>query len=202
MFNKNINNHWALFRVLSYSFLIVGLIVSGLIFVFAYRQNNITALSLRDKLLEVDKNNGNVELALTELREFTYWHMNANLSGGASNIYPPIQLKYTYERLVATEKQHVINAQKQVTDDANAHCAIAVPQNGPGTNRIPCITQYIQDHPVKEQPIRDDLYKFDFASPRWSPDRAGWSLVITLIFGLLLASRLILDEWLKHSLAD
>lgn len=35
----------------------------------------------------------------------------------------------------------------------------------------------LADPTALPRPISEDLYKFDFVSPRWSPDLAGWSLV-------------------------
>ncbi len=150
--------------------------------------------------MQVDKANGDVETTLKELRGFTYAHMNANLAGGQNSIYPPIQLQYTYERLVQIEQARVATAQKDIMAQATSYCARAVPENGPGTNRIPCITQYIQGNSVKEQDIPDALYKFDFIAPVWSPDMAGWSLVLGLIFLLLGVVRFLLEKWLKHTL--
>jgi protein tyrosine phosphatase len=63
---------------------------------------------LRDKLLVVDQQDGDVELALRELREHIYSHMNSELGG--SNVQQPIQLKYRYERLVNAEKVRVTQA--------------------------------------------------------------------------------------------
>ncbi len=50
------------------------------------------------------------------------------------------------------------------------------------------------------QQIPDSLYKFDFVSPIWSPDVAGWSMLLSIVFGLLLASRLILEYWLGQNI--
>lgn len=202
MNKKKLHHLWTRIRPISYWYFLVLFIVSSIVFVFAYRQNNLRAIELREKLLEVDKQNGDVEASLNELREFIYSHMNADLTGGPNSIYPPIQLAYTYERLVQAEKGRVVNAQKAVNDQANAHCAAVVPENGPGTNRVPCITQYIQDHPVTEQSIPDDLYKFNFVAPIWSSDLAGWSLLASILFLFLFVVRLLLEKWLKYTLAD
>lgn len=200
MNKKKLHHLWTKIRPISYWYFLALFIASSLVFVFAYRQNNLEALKMRDTLLEVDRQNGDVETELKNLRGFIYSHMNADLAGGPNSIYPPIQLVHTYERLVQAEKDRVAAAQKEVNIQANAHCAVAVPENGPGTNRVPCITQYIQDHPVKEQSIPDDLYKFDFVSPVWSPDLAGWSLIAGILFLFLFVVRLSLEKWLKATL--
>lgn len=68
-------------------------IVASIVCVFALRANNLKALELRDNVVAVDKQNGDIEAALRELRTFVYGHMNTNLSSGPNAIKPPIQLK-------------------------------------------------------------------------------------------------------------
>jgi hypothetical protein len=192
--------HYFLVRLkrVKYSYLLAALLFSGLVFVLAYRQNNLTALHLREKLLEVDKSNGDTEAALRDLREYTYSHMNAELTGGANNIYPPIQLKFRYERLVQAEKARVAQANSKLYNEAQAYCERLMP-TGVSRNRVPCIEDYVTRHNGQvEQPIPDSLYKFNFVSPAWSPDLAGWSLVITVLLAVTLCSRWLLELWLKH----
>lgn len=184
-------------RPIRFWYFAILLVVSGVIAVFALRQNNLTALELRDKVLQTDKDGGDVEAALKELREYTYSHMNARLASD-NGIYPPIQLKYRYERLVAAEKQRVDAANDDIYNQAQASCEARFPQGLSGSNRIPCIQQYVDSHGgAKEQAIPDGLYKFDFVAPVWSPDLAGWSLVFTAFAFLLLVIRLLADWWLK-----
>jgi hypothetical protein len=202
MDKKKIHHVWTQIRPISYWYFFAAFLISGIVFVFAYRKNNLTALKLRDNLLQVDKQNGDVEAALKELRQFTYAHMNAGLSGGANNIYPPIQLKYRYERLVQAEKDRVSAENAKIYNEAQNTCEKLYPQGLSGRGRIPCIQQYVDSHGVKEQPIPDALYKFDFVSPVWSSDIAGWSLVVSLVFLLLFIVRFGLGKWLKHSLAE
>lgn len=187
-------------RPISYWYFVVLFVMSSGVAVYALRQNNLTALRLRDKVLEVDKNNGDVETALRELREYIYGHMNARLTSD-NGIYPPIQLKYRYERLQATEKQRVTNANAGLYNQAQVSCEARFPEGLSGRNRIPCIQEYIDSHGgVKEQAIPDALYKFDFLAPAWSPDLAGWSLVVAALALLLLVTRVLAQVWLRHQL--
>jgi hypothetical protein len=165
----------------------------GSLFVYTSRQNNLTAIRLRDKVLQVDKKNGDVEAALRELRSYTYAHMNSSLKGGQGSIYPPIQLKDRYDRLVAAEKARVEQANAQVTKGASAACA-------GNPTRLLCEQRYVVDHTQVAQPIPDALYKFDFVSPNWSPDVAGFSLLGSIIFLALFLIRFITERWLRHSL--
>ena len=174
--------------------------ICGFTAIYALRQNNLGAVRLRDHVLQVDKENGDVETALRELRTYTYSHMNSSLANSTS-AYPPIQLKYRYERLVAAEQARVDAANKNNTmyNDAQIYCEKTEPQSFLGAGRLGCIQRYIDSHPagtvVPANQIPDSLYKFDFASPVWSPDLAGWSLVLTGVFALLFVTRLGLEFW-------
>ena len=202
MNKRKLHHVFVKLRPISHWYFAVLFVFSGVLAVYGLRQNNLTALELRDKVLQTDKENGDVEAALQELREFTYGHMNANLAS-ETGIYPPIQLKYTYERLVAAEQTRVQSENRDLYSEAQAHCEATRPQGFSGSNRISCIQQYVDEHgtaSAKPQTIPDSLYKFDFVSPAWSPDLAGLSLVIATLTLLLLVVRLLARWWLKSQL--
>ncbi len=186
----------------NYVYLIIALVTASMTFIFSYRHNNVVALELRDHLLQVDKENGDIEASLKQLREFTYGHMNADLAGGQGSAYPPIQLKYRYERLVSTEKQRVEAANGQLYTAAQVYCERVMPSGRP-INRVPCIQDYITSHnPQVAVAIPDAQYKFDFVSPAWSPDLAGWSLLVSIVLGTVLLIRVGLEYWLRFSLRE
>ncbi len=203
MNKRKIHHFWTKIRAFSRWYFLVGFVIFGSVFVYAYRQNNFTAISLREKLLEVDRQNGDVETALRELRTYTYAHMNAELDSGDHAIYPPIQLKYRYERLVEAEHQRVASLNRDLYNQAQAFCEQKFPQGSSGT-RQPCIQEFIDSrggsNAVKPKPIPDSLYKFNFYSPLWSPDLAGWSLFAALVMLFLFVVRVVLDLWLKRTL--
>lgn len=201
MNKRRLHHYWRQFRGLSSWYLLGLTLLFALITLFALRQNNLTAIHLRDEVLKVDQQNGDTEAALRKLREYVYGHMNTDL-GSNSNVYPPIQLKYRYERLLAAQQDASKATNAQIYTDAQKHCEALLP-TGVSLNRVTCIQQYLDAHPLAAQaPIQDSLYKFDFASPRWSPDLAGWSLVLTIVFGLLFLFRLMLGLWVRHQLKD
>ncbi len=166
----------------------------------ALRHNNFTALYLRDQVNIADQNNADVEGALRTLRQYVYSHMNTDLASGPNAIKPPVQLKYRYDRLVATEKARVSAINATVYTEAQKTCEAQFPSGLSGRGRVPCIQDYVTKHGVSEQPIPEALYKFDFAPPFWSPDLAGWSLLLTALFGLLLITRISLEYWLSRYL--
>jgi len=199
MDKRHLHHLWTRIRLFSYWHFLAACIVCALIAVLALRQNNITALRLRDNVVKTDQENGDVEAALRKLRQYVYGHMNTNLATG-NGIYPPIQLKYRYERLVAAEKQRVSDENAKIYNNAQNYCEAQFPKGLSGSGRIPCIQQYIDSHGVKEQTIPDSLYKFDFVSPPWSPDLAGLSIVAAVVFGVLTIARFSLEYWFRHNL--
>lgn len=201
MDKRKLHHLWRTIRKVKYWYFLVAAVVFAALAVSALRHNNLRALELRDEVLKVDRENGDTEAALKKLREHIYAHMNTNLATNTS-VYPPIQLKYRYERLVAAEKARVEQSKSNVYNDAQVHCERTSPQSFYGAGRLPCIQAYIDSHPIpaqaQEQPIPDALYKFNFESPRWSFDLAGWSIILSGIFFMLFAIRLLLELWFQQ----
>lgn len=179
-------------------YFVVAIIITAGVAVYSLRQNNLNAIQLRDTVLQVDKDNGDVESALRDLRSYVYSHMNTKLSS-PNGAYPPVQLKYRYERLLAAQKAAQPDNANLATQ-AQAYCESQIP-TGRSLNRIECIQNYMTTNgAVSSKTIPDSLYKFDFASPAWSPDLAGWSIVLLVVLVLLALVRLASVLWLRHSL--
>lgn len=159
---------------------IVG-IVFLVIAVISLRHNYSTMVKLRTAVSVADEKGGDVNKALNNLRSYVYSHMNTNLSTGNASIKPPIQLKYTYERLSASAEQNAKVTNDKVMVDAENVCGAQHPGGGYNPNRVDCVQKYIGVNSVSANPVQDDLYKFDFVSPTWSPDLAGFSLLISII---------------------
>lgn len=184
MNKKSLHHLWTMLRPVKPWYFVVLAIISGLVCIFALRANNEHMISLRDAVYAADKNNGNVELALQNLRKYVYGHMNTDLAAGPNAVHPPIQLKYTYDRLVQTESQRVESTNATLYTDAQSYCQATIPNGFSGRYREACINQYVTTHGASVQSIPKNLYEFDFVSPKWSPDLAGWSLVLTVLFAL------------------
>jgi hypothetical protein len=169
-------------------------IAAAIISVFALRHNNQTMVDLRNDVYAADKNNGDVNTALNNLRRYVYGHMNTNLSSGNNNIKPPIQLKYTYQRLYDVQANKIQSANQQLYTDAELYCQ-SINSAFFGTTRVPCVQNYVVNHGLAAANITipPGLYQFDFVSPTWSPDLAGWSLVITAILLIALIIRFVIS---------
>ena len=185
----------SLFRRLPWYAFLGLFIVSALVSAYALRQNNLTMVKFRDAAYVADEKDGDVNKALNDLRNYVHSHMNTNLSSGGNTIKPPIQLKYTYERLAA-KAQKAANDQGLYTEAAN-YCQERIPASVSisGRSRVSCVQDYILSHGGKRaEPIPTALYQFDFISPTWSPDLAGWSLLVTAILFLTLVAKLIFNR--------
>ncbi len=188
-------------------YLLILALIFGAISTYALRQNNITMIKLRNDVFTADKQNGDIEGTLRKLREFVYAHMNTDLST-STGVKPPIQLKYRYERLLQQQNDGINTANSQLYTDAQSYCEKNFPQSFYGAGRLPCIRDYLSKHGVATQvstappTIPDSLYKFDFVSPTWTPDLAGWTLLIAAILTILFIVRIGIEFWLKHELKD
>ncbi len=173
--------------VLTLLFLVISL--------FALRANYEQMVSLRNAVYSADKNNGNVSLVLNNLQKYVTSHMNTNLSTGNGSIYPPIQLEYTYQRLQDQLSQQASSLNTNIYTQAEDYCQAKIPTGFSGRYRISCVEQYINTHGLESQQIPKSLYEFDFVTPFWSPDFAGWMTLITAIFGVLFILRILINFW-------
>lgn len=178
-------------RISSWTWLYL-FIASSIICILALRHNNQTMVSLREKVYVADKNNGDVNTALNNLRRYVYAHMNTDLNSGNNNIKPPIQLKYTYQRLLDSEQAQLQAANSSIYVDAQNYCQAQPGATGLLINgSVPCVQNYVVNHGVDTTlpPIPAGLYQFDFISPAWSPDLAGFSLIASILLLIACVAR-------------
>jgi len=182
MDKRQLHHFWTEVRPVRPQYFLAAAVVSGIVCVFSLRANNEHMIQLRDDVYAADKNNGNVEQALKNLQAYVYAHMNTDLAAGPNAVHPPIQLKYTYDRLVAAENARVQAANAHLYTNAQSYCQTLIPTGFSGRYREACINQYVTARGAKAQPIPKNLYEFDFVAPKWSPDLAGWSMALTIFF--------------------
>ena len=161
--------------------LIGATVISFSICAFSLRANNEHMVQLRQAVYAADDKGAGVQPALNSLQAYVTSHMNTKLDAGSSAVYPPIQLKSTYDRLIQARSDKLSQTNTQTYNDAQKYCEQQNSTDFSGRNRVPCIEQYVQSHGVQLANIPDALYKFSFVSPVWSPDLAGWSFFITVL---------------------
>lgn len=176
MDKRKLHHVWRYLRKVHPWYFLLLTVVFGFICIRALQQNNTEMGRLRAAVFEADKNNGDVEGALRALREQVHGHMNTSLETGANGAHPPIQLKYTYERL-QSERQATLGRNNSALYNQALQTCSAEGQTTSAQDTINCIESYAEDRGVRLADIPDALYKFDFVSAKWSPDLAGWSLI-------------------------
>ncbi len=198
MNKRQLHHLWTKFRVLKPWYFLVLAVITGIICLFAMRSNYSHMATLRQAVYDADQKGSGVSEALNSLRTYVYGHMNTNLAV-KDGVYPPIQLKYTYDRLVTAEGAQAAASNSQIYTDAQHYCEQQDSIDFSGHNRVPCIEAYVNSHNTAAgAAIPDSLYKFNFASPRWSPDLAGWSAVLTVLSVVTAAGLYTLQRWFKH----
>ena len=134
MAHRHLHKAHSKLQPISLWYFLAAALISGTVCVYAMRQNNLTMVSLRNDVFAADKSGGDVEAALKSLQRHIYSHMNTNLNS-SNSVYPPIQLKYTYERLVQAEKDRVSTTNARLYSDAQAFCH----QQPPSSGQLTCV---------------------------------------------------------------
>jgi len=171
-------NIWAVMRKHAQALFFVGIFLFVTICVSSLRHNNQEMVRLRNIVFETDKNGGDVDTAMKNLQRHVYSHMNTGLSSGSNPVYPPIQLKYTYERLQAQRQQSVSQANEAMYNDAQASCNAQ--GYSTGADSLACVDRYLSDRGVNLGDTPKSLYQFDFVAAKWSPDMAGLSMLAAI----------------------
>ena len=201
MNKRQIHKNWVIGKKLRPWFFLVIAIVFGSISLFSLRANNQQMVLLREAVYVADKKGDPVELnkALFKLHEYVVNHMNTSLTSGPNAVHPPIQLRYSYERAQAEQQQQLGQNNAAIYHDAQQKCQAEHPGND-GAATIACIENYTAERGIRLGNIPDAAYKIDYISAAWSPDLAGWSLVVTVLssVGFVLIS--VHRAWKKRNI--
>lgn len=198
MDKRRLHHFWTKFRAIKPRYFLILALVSGVVCLVALRDNSKQMAVLRSDVYAADKSGKGVDTALKNLQDYVTHHMNTALTNGNTSVYPPIQLQYTYQRLVEKQGGALEATNKGLYTAAEYYCQKTNPVGFSGRYRVPCIESYVTKHGEKPLPaINPALYEFDFVSPTWSPDLAGWTLLITVVLLILAILTFTADRWLK-----
>lgn len=163
------------------------LVLAAGLAVFGLRHNNQVMGQLRQAVFVADRDDGDIEGALQRLRNHVIHHMNSDLvqnrEDDATQTEKPIQLAYEYYRDTLAVHESVVDqlgsGMPAILGQARAVCET---ETVPISERLVCLQAETQrlggsGYPPIE-PLVKDFYVFDYVSPDWSPDLAGWSIVI------------------------
>jgi hypothetical protein len=158
---------------------------------YELRQNNVHMLKLRKELLAADVSGANVENSLNNLRGYVFGHMNTNVNTGGS-LEAPIQLVNTYYRAIlqVEARDASQNGSQALYNRAVEGCNS---QEGDLYKNVTCVENYLTTHGsgLKNQnlPLKE-MYQFNFVSPWWSADLAGWLVVLSVLIGFSLVIKI------------
>jgi hypothetical protein len=160
---------------------------------FLLRQNNLEMVRLRSLVEQADQQNGDVQKALLNLQHYMSGHMNTSLGDG-------VALQYSYQRAYEAAVQAAANSsnpQAALYTQVELECRPVFER----TQSFPAYTQCAHDRLAQLSPGQDaltalkappaELYKVNYTSPLWSPDVAGFGVLLAVLTGLMLMSRLI-----------
>ncbi|OYX42375.1 hypothetical protein B7Y94_03590 [Candidatus Saccharibacteria bacterium 32-49-12] len=190
--------------------LVILLIMAGFVAATFLRLNNIGMIERRDAVIAADKagDRAQLERRLYDLQRYVAAHMNTDPGR--------IALDNTYQRDNERLKQQFLE-QSESNPNGNVYklaaevCDPIGRAQGwrwPDPRYTACINTELEKYPAGDQlkhqfsPLPTEPYYHTFASPTWSPDFAGWSLVvcgvIVVMICLRLLTLLILNLIIKH----
>jgi hypothetical protein len=178
-------------RVKTWQLLILLLLV-GFIAATFLRLNNIGMIQRRDAVLAADKvgDGEAIESRLYDLQRYVAAHMNTETG--------PFYLEQQYRR----DAQKAVDAASN-DDNPNGNInakaeAVCRPQYTVWSPAyVQCFTDELAKFPPSPDPAQNvslpstSLYRHEFADPLWSPDFAGWSVVVGVVILLMIITRLV-----------
>lgn len=165
--------------------------------IWALRDNSQRLAPLVAAVVNEDKKRGDVDGALRRLGNYVTNHMNTQLD-------EPIQLAYSYDRAA----QKVLD-KAQATADGDIYKKAQAACENPSvllSVRALCIQDYVTRNAKPGQepaPIKfpdRSAYVFNFVSPYWSPDLAGWLVVLSVMAAILLIAWTLIGWWARRLL--
>lgn len=171
--------------------LILLLIVAGLITATFLRLNNIGMIERRTAVLNADEqgNNETTKARLFDLQRYSAAHMNA----ASGTIY--LQAQYDRDTKASIEAASARDSGTNINVLADQACKAQF--GGYSQAYVQCFAAELAKYPSgTDAPDKADLpspslYRHDFSSPLWSPDFAGFSLLICVLLTLAIVVRLI-----------
>jgi len=156
------------------------------------RLNNIGMIERRNAVLSADEA-GNDEvtvLRLYDLQRYISSHMNTDMSGG-------IYLESAYRREVKSaydKASQDSNPNRNIYKEVQNICAPKF--SSFSYAYIQCTTDELAKYPSSNDLVssvelpKASAYRHEFLSPLWSPDFAGWAVLISVALTLMIIVRL------------
>jgi hypothetical protein len=176
--------------------LLVLLLLMGFISATFLRLNNIGMAERREAVITADKASETAfdstvtQNRLYDLQRYVAAHMNTETG--------QFDLEGQYRR----DAQKVVDAAKQsnnsgvnINAEAEAICKPRYTVWSPAY--VQCFADELAKYPPSPDPVQNvtlpnpKLYRYSFSAPLWSPDFAGWSIVICGVIIVMIIARLL-----------
>lgn len=156
------------------------------------RLNNTGMVSRRNAVAAADKSGDidQISQRLYDLQRFAAGHMNAD----PGTLYLQDQYNRDVQRQAEAASSQGSQKALEIRRQAEEVCH---PQfNGWSPAYVQCYVNELNKHPTDEvsaqlTPPSAALYRYGFISPLWSPDFAGWSLVVCILITLFIIGRIL-----------
>ncbi len=177
-------------RIKTWQLLLV-LIIALLLTATFLRLNNIGMVERRTAVINADKVGDNevTKARLFDLQRHAAAHMNAD----SGDVY--LAEQYQRDTQAAIMAASLNNNGDNINTKADAICKAQ--HGGYSQAYVQCFANELAKYPSgsnapnKASLPSPGLYKHSFSSPIWSPDFAGFGLVICLLITLVIAARLL-----------
>ncbi len=172
--------------------LVILLILCGFVAATFLRLNNIGMVQRRDAVLQADKD-GDADVIkgrLYDLQRYVSSHMNADMG----SIYLENQYKIDSQRIIDAASGDS-NPNGNIYKKAQDVCAPRFSHYSQAY--LQCTVDYLAQYAPAGDPAssvtlpRADAYRHSYASPLWTPDFAGFSVLVCLFIILMIIGRLI-----------
>lgn len=171
--------------------LVLILVVFGLISATFLRLNNIGMIERRTAVMSADKTGDQetIRARLFDLQRYTAGHMNAD----SGTLY--LEAQYRRDTQAAIEAASARDSGNNINVKADQTCKAQF--GGYSQAYVQCFASELAKYPAgANEPDKATLpnpilYRHDFSSPLWSPDFAGFSLVICVLIAIIIVARLL-----------
>lgn len=159
------------------------------------RLNNIGMVQRRDAVLQADKGTDTTitQTRLYDLQRYVSSHMNADMG----TIYLENQYKRDSQKIIDSASSSTSYEDAKPFKEAQAVCAPRYANlGGYSLAYQQCVLDQLDSQPESANLSTDlqlpkaDQYRFSFAAPVWSPDFAGFSVLICMLIILIIVARI------------
>lgn len=205
---RDIRRRLAWVRRLKIWQLVVILLLISLAAASLLRLNNLGMVERRQAVYEADKSGDQqaIKQSLVDLQRYVSSHMNTDL--GANGV----QLVHSYQRAEAAALERatdVANPRSKVYQQASVDCRARFVGGVESfrSDYVQCVIDRVSALSAQDEADyrlnmpQPEQYRFDFASPRWSPDGAGFAVALGVLVAAIIVIRLLAEAFLRWLLS-